>query len=71
MNGMADRTSLVSRLSTGTFRPEPADARAARRLRMARLGKRIASSLDKLVRAEEQARRKLAVPVWTDRLRTR
>jgi hypothetical protein len=66
---MSDR--LISPADEGPFRPSPADIRAARRLRMARLGQRIARSIDKLVRAEEQARLKLAVPVWTDRLRTR
>lgn len=47
------------------------DDRAARRLRMQRLAGRIASSLDRLVRAEERARTRLGHPVWTDRLRTR
>ena len=47
------------------------DDRAARRLRMTRLAGRIASSLDRLVRAEERARSHLGHPVWTDRLRTR
>jgi hypothetical protein len=45
--------------------------KAARRLRMQRLAKRIADSVDRLVRAEERARTRLGHPVWTDRLRTR
>ena len=46
-------------------------AKAARRLRMSRLAKRISESVDRLVRAEEKARTRLGHPVWTDRLRTR
>jgi hypothetical protein len=45
--------------------------KAARRLRLQRLARRVTESLDRLVRAEEKARTRLGHPVWTDRLRTR
>jgi hypothetical protein len=51
--------------------PTALAAKAARRLRMTRLSRRIAESVDRLVRAEEKARARLGHPVWTDRLRTR
>ena len=51
--------------------PTALAAKAARRLRMERLARRIAESVDRLVRAEERARTRLGHPVWTDRLRTR
>jgi hypothetical protein len=67
---MSEKSLLQPDVGALVLRTAVSD-KAVRRLRMARLAKRIADSLDKLVRAEEKARSRIGHPVWADRLRTR